>query len=268
MNRDLWIRQALVVMKVELKRYVLARRWLGVYFAAFGPVVLLLFVGIRMRWRGVSLSDLTEMYAFFYQTFMLRLAIFFSCALVFSQLFRGEVLEKTLHFYLLAPARREVITAGKFLAGSVAMSVIFGLSTLLTNLLIYLPAASGSTFFLEGDGIPNLIRYILATTLACLAYGGVFTLTGLWFRNPVIPALVIGLWEAFYFVLPGSLQKLTIMHYVQSLLPLVIDRGPFSVVVDASSGLFSVLVLLGVAGLLVWAAGKALRRTEITYSAD
>jgi len=268
MKRDLWIRQALVVMGVELKRYVLARRWIGVYFAAFGPVVLLLFVGIRMQWRGVSISDLTEMYAFFYQTFMLRFAIFFSCALVFSQLFRGEVLEKTLHFYLLAPVKREVIAAGKFLAGSAAMALIFGLSTLLTNILIYLPATSGTTFFLEGDGIPNLIRYVLATALACLAYGGVFTLTGLWFRNPVIPAIIVGLWEAFYFVLPASLQKLTIMHYLQSLLPLVIDRGPFAVVSDASSGVFSVLVLLSTAVLLVWAAGKALCRTEVTYSTD
>ena len=148
------------------------------------------------------------------------------------------------------------------------MALIFGLSTLLTNILIYLPATSGTTFFLEGDGIPNLIRYVLATALACLAYGGVFTLTGLWFRNPVIPAIIVGLWEAFYFVLPASLQKLTIMHYLQSLLPLVIDRGPFAVVSDASSGVFSVLVLLSTAVLLVWAAGKALCRTEVTYSTD
>ncbi|HZI51177.1 MAG TPA: hypothetical protein VFE29_05095, partial [Terriglobia bacterium] len=104
--------------------------------------------------------------------------------------------------------------------------------------------------------------------LACVAYGGVFTLTGLKYRNPVIPAIIIGLWEAFYFVLPASLQKFTIMHYLQSLLPLVIDRGPFSVVVDASSGLFSVLILVSLAALLVWAAGKILIKTEITYSAD
>jgi|SRR5688572_23584276 len=268
MKRDLRIKQALVVMKVELKRYVLARRWLGVYFAAFAPVLLLLFVGIRMRWRGVSLSDLSEAYAFFYQTFMLRLAIFFSCALVFSQLFRGEMLEKTLHFYLLAPVRREVITAGKFLAGGVAMALIFGASTILTNIFIYLPASSAGTFFLEGEGLAYLIRYIGVTILACVAYGGIFTLTGLKYRNPVIPAIIIGLWEAFYFVLPASLQKFTIMHYLQSLLPLVIDRGPFSVVVDASSGLFSVLILVSLAALLVWAAGKILIKTEITYSAD
>jgi ABC-type transport system involved in multi-copper enzyme maturation permease subunit len=265
---NLWIRQALTVTKVELKRYILARRWIGVYLAAYAPVALLLFAAIQMGQRGPSISDRSEMYAFFYQTFMLRLAIFFSCALVFSQLFRGEILEKTLHFYMLAPVRREVIAIGKFLAGAVAMALIFATSTILTNLFIYLPAASGPSFFLEGDGIPYLLRYVIVTVLACMAYGGVFTLTGLRYRNPVVPAIIVGLWEAFYFFLPASLQKLTIMHYLQSLLPLVIDRGPFSVVVDASSALFSVLVLAGIAALLVWAAGKELRRTEVTYSAD
>jgi ABC-type transport system involved in multi-copper enzyme maturation permease subunit len=265
---NLWIRQALTVMRVELKRYILARRWIGVYFAAYAPVALLLFAAIQMRGRVTSISDLSEMYAFFYQTFMLRLAIFFSCALVFSQLFRGEILEKTLHFYLLSPVRREVITIGKFLAGSVAMSLIFATSTILTNLLIYLPASSEVNFFFEGAGIAYLLRYVTVTVLACVAYGGVFTLTGLRFRNPVVPAIVVGLWEGFYFFLPASLQKLTIMHYLQSLLPLIIDRGPFSVVVDASSAFFSVLALLGVAALLVWASGKVLCQTEVTYSAD
>jgi hypothetical protein len=82
------------------------------------------------------------------------------------------------------------------------------------------------------------------------------------FRNPVVPAIVVGL-EAFYFFLPETLQKLTIMHYLHPCC-LVIDRGPFSVVVDASSAIFSVIVLVSVAALLVWAAGKVLCRTEVT----
>jgi len=262
-----WVAQVLTIMKVELKRYVLARRWLGVYAAAFAPVALLLAFAVQSRGR-VSISDLSEMYAFFYQTFALRLSIFFSCALVFSQLFRGEILEKTLHFYLLSPVRREVIAAGKYMAGVVGIALIFASSTILTNLLIYMSNASWANFFLEGAGLSNLFRYVLVTVLACVAYGGIFMLTGLYFRNPVIPAILIGAWEAFYFVLPETLQKLTVMHYLQSLLPLIIDRGPFSIVVDASSGLFSVLALLSIAGLLVLASGKVLRRTEITYSAD
>jgi len=38
---------------------------------------------------------------------------------IFSNLFRGEMLEKTLHYYFLTPMRREMLVAGKYLAGLV-----------------------------------------------------------------------------------------------------------------------------------------------------
>jgi ABC-type transport system involved in multi-copper enzyme maturation permease subunit len=268
MNWSLWGQQALTIMKMELKRYILARRWLGVYAAAFAPVGLLLIAAFQMRPDRQSLSDLSEMYAFLFQTYILRLAIFLSCALVFSQLFRGEILEKTLHFYLLSPVRREVIAFGKYLAGVAALSLLFATTAILTNIIIYLPNSSRTSFFLEGDGISNLVRYVLVTILACVAYGGIFTLSGLLFRNPIVSAFVVGMWEAFYFILPETLQKLTVMHYLQSLLPLIIDRGPFSVVIDPSGALWSIVTLVGVAMGFVWLSGKALCRTEVTYTAD
>ena len=40
-------------------------------------------------------------------------------------LFRGEMLDKTLHFWFLAPVRREVLLAGKYGAGLIASVVIF-----------------------------------------------------------------------------------------------------------------------------------------------
>jgi ABC-type transport system involved in multi-copper enzyme maturation permease subunit len=253
---------------MELKRYVLARRWLGVYAAAFAPVGLLVIAAFQIRRNPPSISDLSEMYAVLFQTYMLRLAIFLSCALVFSQLFRGEILEKTLHFYLLAPVRREVIAAGKYLAGVAALTVLFTTTTILTNILIYIPRSSWQEFFLEDAGLSNLFWYVLVTVLACVAYGSIFTLCGLLFRNPITSAFVVGLWEAFYFILPETLQKFTVMHYLQSLLPLVIDRGPFSVVIDPSGVLWSILILAGVAAGFVWTAGKVLSRSEVTYAAD
>jgi ABC-type transport system involved in multi-copper enzyme maturation permease subunit len=274
MKWGLWTSQALIIMKMELKRYILARRWIGVYLAAFAPVGLLLFNLVIIHFVAVgrrnvpSISDFSEIYAFFYQTFALRLSIVFSCALVFSQLFRGEILEKTLHLYLLTPVRREVIAAGKYLAGVAAMSLLFATSTILTNVLIYMANSSWMTFFLEGDGISNLVRYVAVTVLACMAYGGIFMVAGLCFKNPIVPAVVVGVWEAFYFILPETLQKVTVMHYLQSLLPLIIDRGPFSVVIDPTGAVISIATLLGAAAGLVWISGKILCRTQVTYSSD
>jgi hypothetical protein len=59
----------------------------------------------------------TNIFAGVFQLFYLRLAVFFGCLGIFMNLFRGEVLDKSLHFYFLAPIRREVLMAGKFLTG-------------------------------------------------------------------------------------------------------------------------------------------------------
>jgi hypothetical protein len=125
-----------------------------------------------------------------------------------------------------------------------------------------------SEFFLEGPGLSYLARYVLVTVLACLAWGSIFMLAGLLFRNPIISVFVVGAWEAFYFILPETLQKFTVMHYLQSLLPIVIDRGPFSVVIDPTNPVLSVVIVLGVVAGFVWLSGKALRRTQISYSTD
>ena len=44
---------------------------------------------------------------------------------IFSNLFRGEMLEKTLHYYYLTPMRRELLVAGKYLAGLAVALVLF-----------------------------------------------------------------------------------------------------------------------------------------------
>jgi len=59
-------------------------------------------------------------FAGIFQYFYLRLAIFFGCLGIFMNLFRGEMLDKTLHFWFLTPVRREVLLAGKYIAGLAA----------------------------------------------------------------------------------------------------------------------------------------------------
>jgi ABC-type transport system involved in multi-copper enzyme maturation permease subunit len=269
MNWALWARQTLVVMRIELQRSLLGRRWLGAYAAAAAPVVLLGIAGVYGRLEpGTVISDMTTGFAVFYQTYLLRLAIFFCSALVFSQLFRGEVLEKTVHFYLLTPVRREILMLGKYLAGVVTTGTVFGLSTVAAHLLVYLPYPVGQPFFADGDGIGNTARYLAVSVLACATYGALFLLVGLLFKNPIGPAIAIAGWEAFFFVLPATVQKFTIMHYLQSMLPVGIDMGPFAVVVDRTPAVWGIPILLGVGAAAVWLSGQVMRFAEVTYGAD
>ena len=67
----------------------------------------------ELRGRGEneirSIPKDSLIFASVFQLFFLRLAIFFGCVGIFTNLFRGELLDKSLHFYLLAPIRREVL---------------------------------------------------------------------------------------------------------------------------------------------------------------
>ena len=64
-------------------------------------------------------------FAGLFMFYYLRAGIFFGCMGIFSNLFRGEMLEKTLHYYFLTPMRREMLVAGKYLAGLVVALVLF-----------------------------------------------------------------------------------------------------------------------------------------------
>ena len=74
---------------------------------------------------GHTLGDDSVNYAAMFQFFYLRGAIFFGCMGIFSNLFRAEMLEKTLHYYYLTPLRRELLVAAKYLAGLTMAVVLF-----------------------------------------------------------------------------------------------------------------------------------------------
>ena len=150
------------------------------------------------------------------------------------KLFRGEVLERTLHFYFLAPVRRELVVAGKYLAGVTINGVVFGLSTIASYLILF-SAAPGNQleeFVLKGPGMGHLFDYVGVTLLACLGYGSVFLLTGLVFRNPIVPAAVVLGWEYINFLLPPF------MAHASSLdLSLTYGSNPLSFRSDSTSGM-------------------------------
>src|SRR4051812_11875189 len=101
MTRSHWMPQVRAVARVEARRSGRARRWIAPCVLAILPNLLMLgsvLVGID---PNGGLRRLPIAYAQFFQNLWLRYLIFFSCGFVFSQLFRSEFLEKTLHHYYL-----------------------------------------------------------------------------------------------------------------------------------------------------------------------
>ena len=224
-----------------------------------------------------TLEEDTQVFAGVFQYFYLRLAIFFGCLGIFMNLFRGEMLDKTLHFWFLTPVRREVLLVGKYGAGLVAAAVIFGGGTILAYfaMLSGLDAAEVQAYW-HGAGVRHLFWYWAAAVLGCVGYGSVFLAAGLLLRNPIVPAAVILLWESINGFLPAMLQKLSILYYLQSLCPLPAPTDPgmpalarlLLAPAEPASAVWAVVGLLGVTALVLWVASRAVRRLEVNYSTD
>ena len=54
-------------------------------------------------------------------------------------LFRGELVDRSLHYYFLSSVRREVLVVTKYLSGLVTAIILFASTTIVSMLLLYLP---------------------------------------------------------------------------------------------------------------------------------
>ena len=221
---QLWIAQTLAILRIEIRKTLWMRRGIWIYLLSLAPVALIAIHAIDSPLgKHCNLNQDTEILAGIFQVFYLRFAIFFGCLGLFSWLFRGEIVEKTLHYYFLAPVRREVLVAGKFLAGIVSSVLIFGLSIFLSFALMYGHfGPAGRAYVFAGPGLGQLAAYLSVTALACLGYGSIFLALSLVFKNPILPGIVVLLWEMFHAVLPPLLQKLSVAFYLKQLCPVTV----------------------------------------------
>lgn len=225
----------------------------------------------------VTLDRQRQVYNGVYHYYYLKLAIFFGCLGIFMNLFRGEMLDKTLHFWLLAPARRDVLLAGKYLAGLLAATAIFGFGAALAFAAMLWPVDPLEVrAYFAGPAAAHILRYAAAAMLAGLGYGSAFLAAGLLVRNPIVPAVVLMSWESINGFLPAMLQKISVLYYVQSLCPMPAPIGPgapalvrmFLAPAAPVSWPVAVFGLCAVTALVLYAAARAVKRLEINYGGD
>lgn len=278
---ELWTRQIAAILRMDLRRNFLSRRGIWIYLLAFAPVSIILLHVIftfgraesAFRGAGDMMRGDTEILAGIFQFFYLRFGIFFGSLGIFMWLFRGEIIEKSLHYYFLAPLKREVLLIGKFLGGIIASSTIFGISVFLSFTLTYLNfGTTGQYYIFNGPGMGQLLAYLGVTLLACVGYGSFFLTLSLMMRNPVIPAILVLGWETFNPVLPSFWQRFSVTYYLKQLCPVSIPaRGImalFTVVSEPVSTLAAILGPIVLAALVLLLAAKLVRRLEISYAAD
>ncbi len=220
-----------------------------------------------------SIEDDTGVFAEIFQIYYVRLGIFFGCMGIFTWLIRGEIVERHLHYYFLAPLRREVIVVGKFLAGAFSAIIVFCAGVAISFVLIYSSFGSaGTSYIFSGPGLGQLGSYLAITVLACLGYGATALALSLIFKNIAVPGLILLGWETINSALPPLLQKLSVTHYLKQLVPIQVPPhgllALFTVVTEP------VPPAVAAAGLLVLTAGVLIfacwyvPRLEIDYVTD
>jgi ABC-type transport system involved in multi-copper enzyme maturation permease subunit len=265
----LWLRQIAAILRFELHKNFFGRRAILIYLLAFLPlfplVLLVIFDPPGNEWRDIV--RVREIYANLYNGLILRTIVFFGSAWIFMNLFRGEIVDRSLHYYFLSAVRREVLVVGKYVSGLVTTVVVFTATTWISLLMLYIPR-QGLDAFIGRQGLNHALTYAGITILACIGYGAFFLIVGLFVRNPIIPALVLYGWEWLNFLLPPLLKKVSVIHYLNSLMPVPISEGPFAVIAEPTPAWIAVPSMLGVTVIVLALAGYRIRHMEIRYGSD
>ena len=267
-------RQVLAVQALELRKRFLGKRSIPVYLLVLIPLGLFGARAIAtLIFHGFDETPAQDqvVYAVLYRMLILRFVVYFGCVAVFVPLFRGDILDRSLHYYLLAPMTRRTLTVAKYLSGLTAALVLFDGVTLASWVLSRLahgPAALLGALS-SGRGLMELGAYLLVTSLACVGYGAVFLAAGVFFRNPIVPAVAILLWELINAFLPPVLKGISVIHYLESLLPVSIPvSSGIAILADPASPWVAIPGVLALAALLVAGTARKVRRIEVLYGID
>jgi ABC-type transport system involved in multi-copper enzyme maturation permease subunit len=270
---SLWWTQARRVVSLELRRNLLSWRASWIYCLAFAPAIIISLHVMIDRPFPSQLAEDTDVLAGIVQFYYIRLAIFFGCLGIFSRLIRGEMVERSLHYYLLAPVRREVLLLAKFAAGSITSILLFGSAVVLDYSIMYARFGSaGYAYTFDGPGLAQLQAYVGITVLACLGYGSVFLLLSMLFRNPIPAAMLVMGWEAINPILPKLLQKLSIASYLRHLMPVSVPgEGVFALLAVNTEPVRPWVASIGVLVLtaaIVVVSCYLMRDLEIRYTTE
>ena len=266
-------RQIRAMLGLELRKTFLRARAIPVILVALLPALLLAVRAIAVSLVGGRANPAAEMatvYAGIFQLFFVRLVVFFGCFAIFTYLIRGEVAERSLHFYLLAPLQRGVFLLGKYLAGCAAAGTLFLVSLALQLGFGFLTGATqgGTAYLLGGPGTGQAWAYAGVTLLAVAGYGAVFTALALTAKNPMIPAAAILGWEWLNFLMPPALKNLSVIYHLQSLCPVPVPARVFQVPGEPTPPWLAIGGLLTLIAVLLFYAARRARRLEVSYTGD
>jgi ABC-type transport system involved in multi-copper enzyme maturation permease subunit len=136
------------------------------------------------------------------------LGVFYGTALM-----ADEVEDKTLTYLFTRPVSRRAVLLGKY-AAYVACTTLVVLPSLVILFFLIVPLRE------LGGSFTTLAIDLGLLALGLAVYGAIFALVGAVMKRPLVAGLVFAFgWEQIAMLLPGYVRQLTVVYYLQGLVP-------------------------------------------------
>jgi ABC-type transport system involved in multi-copper enzyme maturation permease subunit len=148
------------------------------------------------------------------------LALFYSSGILIDEMESG-----TLPYLIARPLSRHHLLTGKMVGSVLIQAVLF----LPAMMLCFYLAVGTSGWDELGSRFPILALDAGVALLGLAAYSGLFSLLGIVLKRPVLAGLIFVFgWQAAATYVPGFVSRLTVAHYLHSLLPHESFQGALS----------------------------------------
>jgi len=210
-------RKAWVVTGLTFRYLLGTRRVIATALLALVPIIVTVSLAAARVERFNILLFQDVMIPVFLQVVLIFVTLVNATALI-----REEIDDNTLPFLLTRPISKPALVAYKYVGYLVAILVL----VLPPVVVAYgvTEAYGGLGFAADAD---VLWGFLAVTILGVAAYGALFLFISVLIRRPLAVGLLIGfVWESVVDSIPGDVPKLSVIHYLKTILKDVVAIGP------------------------------------------
>lgn len=265
--------QLIALTRLSMRRLLFTRFMFSNVLLAGLPIAMLLLIGVSMHLRGMgggNTQDLHELLEKMLRFFYLHFIVFFVGTVSGFAIVRQDLDDRTLHYLILAPVQRWIVTLAKFISfwviAAATLLISYWSTYVISFLMIAGPAVTVKELFGEAGWFGNLSRESAVILLAMTTYGAIGMAMGSLFKSLVF-APILWVWEALLPWLPAGLKLLALSHYFQSMLPVQVTgkEHVLEILADPATLTMSLVVLSSVTVIAVAAAVLVYWLRECAY---
>src|SRR5467141_1675661 len=183
----------------------------------------------------------------------LMIPLFLQVVLIFvtlvnaTTLIREEIEDNTLPYWLTRPISKPAVVLYKYLGYLIAVLVLLVPPIILAYTVTEAYQGNGLTANLDILG-----GFLVTNVIGSAAYGAVFLFISVLVRKPLAVGLLFGfVWESIVGSIPGDVPKLSVVHYLKSVLKGMIAIGPMTTYQSDISAGTAVLLLVGLSVAMI-----------------